>query len=145
MTALLKWLIPALILAAFSYGISKNEGRTFDELLFAWVLPNSVASALFAAIGGGKFLSVLAAFISSPITSLNPLIGSGMVVGPIEAWLRKPTVADCERINSDVRDLKGIYRNPFTRVLLVAVLANLGSALGAWIGISWVLSLVATS
>ncbi len=144
-TGMLKWLIPALIVAAFSFGITKNEGRTFDELLFAWVLPNSIASALFAAIGGGKILSVLAAFVSSPITSLNPLIGSGMVVGLVEAWLRKPTVADCERINSDVRNLKGIYKNPFTRVLLVAVLANLGSAIGAWIGISWVLSLIATS
>ena len=145
MTSVLKWLIPTLIFGAFAFGISKNEGRSFDELLFAWVLPNSIASALLAAAGGAKALSILTAFIASPITSLNPLIGSGMVVGLVEAWLRKPTVADCERINSDVRDLKGIYRNPFTRVLLVAVLANFGSALGAWIGISWVLSLLATS
>jgi pheromone shutdown protein TraB len=93
-------------------------------------------------IGRAKPLSVLAAFVFSPITSINPLIGSGMIVGLTEAWLRKPTVADCERINHDVRDLKGIYRNPFTRVLLVAALANTGSILGAWIGASWVLSII---
>ena len=68
-----------------------------------------------------------------------------MVVGLVEAWLRKPTVEDCENINRDVQDLKGIYRNPFTRVLLVAVFANIGSALGAWVGFSWVVSLVASS
>ncbi len=34
--------------------------------------------------------------------------------------------------------LKGIYRNPFSRVLLVAAMATLGSALGAWIGAAWV-------
>lgn len=144
-TGMLKWAIPLIILAAFAFGITNNEGRSFEELVYAWVLPNSIASALLASFGGAKPLSVLAAFISSPITSLNPLIGSGMVVGLVEAWQRKPTVADCERINDDVRDLKGIYRNPFTRVLLVAVLANIGSALGAWIGISWVLSLVASA
>ena len=79
-TATLKWAIPLIILAAFAFGITKNEGRSFEELLYAWVLPNSIASALLAAVGGAKPLSVLTAFISSPITSLNPLIGSGMVV-----------------------------------------------------------------
>jgi len=143
-TQLIKWLIPLAILGAFSVGLTKNEGREFEELLYAWVLPNSIASGLLAAMAGGKFASILTAFICSPITSLNPLIGSGMVVGIVEAWLRKPTVEDCENINRDVQDLKGIYRNPFTRVLLVAVFANIGSALGAWIGISWVLALVAS-
>ena len=80
-TNFLKWIIPALILAAFAFGIGKNEGRTFNEILVAWVLPNSVASALLTAIGGGKVLSIITAFISSPITSLNPLIGSGLPVG----------------------------------------------------------------
>jgi pheromone shutdown protein TraB len=35
-----------------------------------------------------------------------------------------------------------VYSNRFTRVLLVAVLATLGSALGAWIGGFWVVSLL---
>lgn len=138
----LKWVIPILILAAFSWGLSGNPDRTLQELLLAWLLPNSIVAALLTTIAGGKPLSVLAAFIGSPITSLNPLIGAGMVVGLLEAWLRKPTVQDCENINRDVQSLKGIYKNPFTRVLLVAVMANVGSSLGAWIGLSWVLTLV---
>ena len=82
------------------------------------------------------------AFLCSPITSLNPLLPSGVVVGLTEAWLRKPTVADAEKINDDVKSMAGVYRNRFTRVLLVAVLATLGSALGAWVGLGWVWSLV---
>ena len=66
-----------------------------------------------------------------------------MVTGLVEAWLRKPTVADCERINSDVKSLSGLYKNPFTRVLLVAVASNVGSALGAYAGLFWVAKLVA--
>jgi pheromone shutdown-related protein TraB len=138
----LKWIIPLVVLAAFSFGMGQGGGQTFEELLYAWILPNSILAGIFTMIGRAKPLSVLAAFVFSPITSINPLIGSGMIVGLTEAWLRKPTVADCERINHDVRDLKGIYRNPFTRVLLVAALANTGSILGAWIGASWVLSII---
>jgi len=139
----LKWLIPALILCAFAFGYYKNRGQTLEQMIFAWVLPNSIAAALLTAVAGGKLLSIATALIASPITSLNPLLGAGMVVGMLEAWLRKPTVLDAERINDDVQSLRGIYRNPFTRVLLVAVMATLGSAVGAWIGLSWVLALLA--
>ncbi|NUN16496.1 MAG: TraB/GumN family protein [Myxococcales bacterium] len=139
----LKWVIPAIILAAFYVGISKNEGQTFAELLNAWVLPNTVFAALLTALAGGKLLSVVTAGIASPITSLNPLINCGMFVGLVEAWLRKPTVADCQRIADDVQTVRGFFRNPFTRVLVVAMASTIGSAMGAWVGLSWVLTLVA--
>jgi pheromone shutdown protein TraB len=64
-----------------------------------------------------------------------------MPVGLSEAWLRRPTVADCEAINEDVQSLRGIYKNRFTRVLLVALLSTFGAAIGAWTGIGWVWSL----
>jgi len=138
-----KWIIPVLILAAFSWGLTGNPERSLEELVLAWLLPNSIVAAVLTLAAGGKPLSILTAFIGSPITSLNPLIGAGMVVGLVEAWQRKPTVQDCENINQDVQSLKGIYKNPFTRVLLVAVMANIGSSLGAWIGLSWVVTLLA--
>lgn len=140
---IVKWLIPIAIVAAFIVGINRKAGASFDEMLMAWILPNSIAAALFTAIAGGKLLSIGASIITSPITSLNPLIGTGMVIGLLEAWLRKPTVRDCEQINDDVQSLRGVYRNQVTRVLLVAVMSGLGSAVGAWIGLSWVVVLVA--
>ena len=143
LTSLIKWIIPALIIGAFAIGYFRNQGRTLQDMLLAWVLPNSVAAALLTTIAGGKLLSILCAAVASPITSLNPLLGAGMVVGLLEAWLRKPTVGDAERINEDVQSLRGIYRNPFTRVLLVAVASTIGSAVGAWIGLPWVFSKLA--
>jgi pheromone shutdown-related protein TraB len=139
----LKWVIPVLILSAFSYGYWKTQGQSLGDMLFAWILPNSLMAALFITLAGGKLLSVLTSVFSSPITSLNPLLGTGMVVGLLEAWLRKPTVEDCHNINRDIQTWKGVYRNPVTRVLLVAVAATMGSAVGAWIGLSWVIALVA--
>ncbi len=141
---LLPWLIPMLVLAAFYYGYQKHAGDNLEEMLYAWIIPNSVAAALLTLVAGGKLLTIIAAFIGSPITSLNPMIGAGMVAGLVEAWLRKPTVEDCEGVPKAVQSVRGMYRNPFTRVLLVAFAATLGSALGAWIGASWLVALVSS-
>ncbi len=133
----LKWVIPALVLGAFAFGYFKLESKSFEEMVRAWALPNAVFAAIFAALAGAKPLSVLTAAIASPITSLNPALPAGVVVGLLEAWLRKPTVADAQRLAEDVTTMRGVYRNPFSRVLLVAVATNLGSALGAYVGLGW--------
>ncbi|RMG44705.1 MAG: TraB/GumN family protein [Acidobacteria bacterium] len=139
---ILKWLLPALILAAFAVGYRRHAGEGLREMLFAWLIPNSVLAALFSLLAGARLLSVVTAFVASPITSLNPTIAAGMVVGLVEAWLRRPTVEDCERLREDAQTLRGLYRNRFTRVLLVSLMASLGSALGAWIGGTWVVTLL---
>jgi pheromone shutdown-related protein TraB len=138
----LKWVFPALVLIALFIGYHNKQGASVEELLYAWILPNSLMAMLCTMIAGARPLSILTAFVASPITSLIPVVGAGMVVGLMEAWLRKPTVVDCERINQDVQSLRGIYRNPVTRVLLVAVMATLGSAAGAWIGATWIVALL---
>lgn len=139
---IVKWIIPALVLGAFVWGWQKNEGRTLEEMLWAWILPNSIAAALLTAAVGGRPLTILTAFLASPITSLNPLIGTGMVAGLVEAWLRKPRVDDAQNLSRDIQTVRGAFRNPFSRVLIVVLAATIGSALGAWIGAGWVLSLL---
>ncbi len=138
----IKWVIPAIVLLAFAYGASQHSGESLKHMIFAWVLPNALVAALFAAIAGAKPLTVVTAFVASPITSLNPTIGAGMVAGLVEAWLRKPTVEETERVAEDAATLRGWYRNGVTRVILVFILTTLGSALGAWIGATWVVSLI---
>ncbi len=138
----LQWIIPLIVLSAFYWGYHENQGKGLTEMLYAWIVPNSIAAGVFAVIALARPLTVLVAMIASPITSLNPTIGAGMVTGLLEAWLRKPTVEDCERIPEDSKSWRGIYRNPFTRVLVVAVLTTVGSALGGWIGATWVVSLI---
>lgn len=137
----LKWIIPSLILVAFYFGYqSDRPERSLEEMLKMWILPNAIMGALICLIALPKPISVLVAAVASPITSLNPMLGAGMVVGLVEAWLRKPTVADSETLIEDASTIKGLYRNPFSRVLLVALCATIGSALGAYIGVALVLS-----
>ena len=138
----LKWVIPLIMLSAFSYGYYKHQGEGLEQLLTAWVLPNAVFAGLFATAALAHPLSVLTAFVASPITSMNPTIGAGMVAGLVEAYLRKPTVADCENVQKAFSSVSSVYQNRVTRVMLVFVLSNLGSAVGDWIGLGWVLSLL---
>ena len=138
----LKWVIPVLILAAFYYGYTEHGGESLKDMLFKWVLPNAVFAGIFTAVAGGKILSVVTAFIASPITSLNPTIGAGMVVGLVEAWLRKPTVEDCEELGKEVATWEGMRKNAVTRILIVAIAANVGSMLGAYVGFGWVLTVL---
>ncbi|MDQ7008019.1 MAG: TraB/GumN family protein [Acidobacteriota bacterium] len=139
---MIKWVIPSLVLAAFTWGYFKLQGQDLSQLLVAWVLPNALFAGLFSLLAGSRLLTAVSAFVASPITSLNPTIQAGMVAGLVEAWLRRPTVEDCERVREDSRTLRGLYRNRFTRVLLVSVAASLGSALGAYVGIGWMITLL---
>ena len=139
---ILKWAIPALVLGAFYWGWREHEAEGLEQMLYAWILPNSVLAGIGAIVAGARPLTIVTAIIASPITSLNPTIGAGMVAGAVEAWLRRPTVEDCEQVNEAAMTYRGLYKNRFTRVLVVAVLVTLGSALGGWVGATWVVTLI---
>lgn len=139
----IKWLFPVILILSFVYGFYSKGFDSLQDMLLAWVLPNSIGALLFCLLAGAKPLSSLTSIFLSPITSLTPVIGTGVVVGLLEAWLRKPTVEDCERINEEAHTLKGFYKNPVTRTLIVAFMASMGSSIGAYVGLGWVISLLA--
>ena len=78
-------------------------------------------------------LTIVAAILAAPLTSLNPMIAAGWVSGLVEAVLRKPKVKDFEDLAEDIQSIKGFWRNHVTRILLVVVLTNIGSALGTMV------------
>src|SRR5699024_5029652 len=100
----------------------------------SWLLLNGSFSALGALIALGHPLAIVTAFIAAPITSLNPLIAAGFFAGFVQAYFRRPSVADFENLSEDVFSVKGFWNNKVTRILLIVVLANLGSSIGTFIG-----------
>ncbi|MCW8958106.1 MAG: conjugal transfer protein TraB, partial [Gammaproteobacteria bacterium] len=98
-----------------------------------WILINGTLSALGTLIAGAHPLTILAAFIAAPWTSLNPMVGASMVAGAVEVWLRKPRVADFGTLRSDVTSLRGWWRNRVSRTLLVFFLAGFGSSVGTYL------------
>ena len=129
---LIPWAIMALILTGFYIGFSRSPELGW-QLVFIWVAINGGLAALGALLARGHPLTVVSALVAAPITSLNPTIAAGMVTGLVESWLRKPRVADLENLRFDITTVKGWFRNPATRILLVFFLSNLGSAIGTWV------------
>jgi pheromone shutdown-related protein TraB len=129
---LIPWAIMVLVLAGFVLGFSRSPELGW-KLVFFWVAINGGLAALGALIARGHPLTILSAVVAAPLTSLNPTIAAGMVTGLVESWIRKPRVSDLENLRFDITSLKGWFRNPATRILLVFFLSNLGSAIGTWV------------
>jgi pheromone shutdown-related protein TraB len=139
---IIKWAVPILFLAAVIWGWRRSDTTSLVQMMLAWILPTSIGAGVCTLAAGGSLLSVLSAVIVSPIAAIHPLLGTGMVVGVVEAWSRKPSVADCERLPEDIQTLRGFWRNPVTRILIVAVASGIGTAVGFWVGVGWVASLI---
>jgi len=139
---ILKWLVPLVFIAALVWGWQRRDATSLLELMLAWILPTSIAAGGCTLLAGGSLRAVVAAIVVSPVAAIHPLLGTGMVVGVVEAARRRPSVADCERLPDDLQSLRGFWRNPVTRILLIAMASGVGTAVGFWVGVGWVASLL---
>ncbi len=130
---LIKWVIPAVILVLVVCGFFFGGSQQGYAMVKWWLVCNALFAALGALIACGHPLTILVAAVASPITSLNPTLAAGWFAGLAEAYLKRPKVSDFERIQDDIASVTGFWRNPITRILLVVILANLGSSTGALI------------
>ena len=127
-------LLTAFVLGGFAWGFWRGGFDVGADLVLQWVLVTGTLGALGCAIAGGHPLSILAAFVASPLTPLHPALASGTVSALVEAWIRKPTYADFMALRDDVQTLRGWWRNRVARVLLNFFLTSLGTAIGVWTG-----------
>ncbi len=125
-------LITLFVLGGFAYGFSQGA-EVGTDLVLRWVLATGLLGAVGCLAAGGHPLSVAGAFVASPLTPLHPAMSSGMVSALIEAWVRRPTVADFAALRDDVGSPRGWWRNRVARVLLNFFLTSLGTAIGVWL------------
>ncbi|RCW41865.1 MULTISPECIES: TraB/GumN family protein [unclassified Halanaerobium] len=126
------WGIPLLI-GFIIISTFINNFRTGIEVTKAWFIWNGSLSALGVLLGRGHILTVLTAFLVAPLSSLNPTLAAGWFAGIVEAYVRKPKVRDFQELSKGI-SVKEIWANKVTKVLLIVVLANLGSVIGTYIG-----------
>jgi pheromone shutdown protein TraB len=142
-TRLLKWIIPGIIIAIIIVGFFISGATAGTQMIKWWVIANAVLAGLGAALALAHPLTVIAAIIASPLTSLNPMIAAGWVAGLLEAFLRRPKVKDFENLPEDISSLKGFWKNKITRILMVVVFTNIGSSLGAFVAIPLMIKVLA--
>jgi len=141
-TGVLKWGLPVAILVLFGLGFFYGGARTGTDMLSWWVAANGILAGLGALIALAHPLTILSAILAAPLTSLNPMIAAGWVSGLVEAVSRKPKVRDFEDLSEDILSVRGFWRNKVTKVLLVVVLTNIGSAVGTFVALPMIIKLL---
>ena len=142
LSKVLPWVIPAGVLGLFIAGFFLGDKTRVVGAAVAWFLAHGLLSALGTLIALGHPLTIIAAFVASPITSLNPTIGAGFVTALVQAFVAAPTVRDMERVGDDLATLRGWWRNRLMRVLLVFVFSSFGSAAGTFVAFHWLKNLL---
>ncbi len=141
----LTWAIPLGVLGLIGYGFITAGWETGTEAFLYWVLANAIFGGIGAIAALAHPLTILVTIVAAPITSLNPTIGVGFVSGIVQGWVRKPRVIDFEHIPEDTKSVRGFYKNRFTHALVVFLLTSLGSAIGTFVGIPFIVSLFGAS
>ncbi len=126
------WGICLLILSMFYVGYQRSPELGW-QLVTTWVVINGGLSALGALLALAHPLTILTAFLAAPLTSLNPTISAGIVVGLVESYLRKPRVSDFESLKEDLAVMSMWWKNGVMRVLIVFLFANIGSMVGTYV------------
>ncbi|MFP4363307.1 MAG: TraB/GumN family protein [Spirochaetia bacterium] len=138
----LPWIIPAAVLGLIVTGFFRSGMEVSLNMMWYWVLVNGTLSAVGALAAFAHPVTILMSFLAAPITSLNPTIGVGIITGLIEAFVRKPRVRDFENLQDDILSVKGFFKNRLTHVLVVFFLSSLGSAIGTFIALPYLTSLL---
>lgn len=136
--SILKWVVPMLMAVLLAVGFLTSGTQHALESIYIWVLVNGILAGAGAAMALAHPLTILASFVGAPLTSLNPMIAAGWVAGLVQACVKKPTVSDFEDLPRAILTVKGFWTNPVSKILLVVVLANLGSSLGTFISGGWI-------
>lgn len=139
---ILPYIVPAIIVALIVAGFFRSGWSLSLSMMWKWVLVNGTLSAIGSLLALAHPVTIAAAFLGAPITSLNPTIGVGLVTGIVEAALRKPRVTDFENLPEDLLSFRGFFRNRITHILLVFLFSSIGSSLGTFIGIPYLTSLL---
>jgi len=128
------WSIPAVIIGSIAWIAIAQGPRAAGENVMIWFLANAIPSGIGAAIALAHPMAIAAGALSSPFTSLSPLIGAGYVAAFAQLWSRPPLVSDFATVGDDLALPKRWWKSRLMRIFLVFVLTTVGSMLGTWVG-----------
>jgi len=136
----LAYAVPIIFFSLLTYIVLFGNWERAAEAFLWWILINGGLSAAGAAVARAHPLSIATAFVAAPFTSLNPAVAAGWFAGLVEAKLRTPMVKDIRSL-SRIDNLHDMFNNKFIRLLMVVALANLGSMIGTFVALPYIISL----
>ncbi len=133
---ILPWIIPAAVAGLLVWGFIVKGQEALTGGLLIWSAVTAISTAVGACLSLGHPLAILAAVVSAPITSLIPILKSGVVGGLVQYKLRKPLVNDFERLPDDILKVRKFYSNRILKVLWVFVLTTFTEGIGTFVALS---------
>ena len=130
-----KWLaIAVFVVIAGAIGFAFTRGaRAGADALLAWTLFTGGFAALGAIAALAHPLSVIVAFIAAPLKPFRPGVPASAFSAGLEAWLRKPRVADFDSLRDDVAHWSGWWKNRIARTLLNFMFVTIGTLIGEYV------------
>jgi len=130
----LGWGIPFIIIASIFYiGFSQGITEAGNNALF-WILACGIPSAIGALLSAAHPVTIIASFVSAPITSLSPLIGVGYVAAFVQAYMQPPIVKEFQEVSKDFRKVSNWWKNRLLKVFLVFIFSSIGGVIGTSVG-----------
>jgi pheromone shutdown-related protein TraB len=129
------WGLSLGVIAIIIAGFYNSGTETGIDMVTWWFAVNGILAGTGAIAALGHPLTIAASVAAAPFTSLNPMVAAGWVAGLVEASLRKPQVKDFIDLREDIATFRGFRHNKITRILLLVVFVNLGSAVGTFVAI----------
>ena len=126
----LTYLFPLFLTILIVLNIYQSNDMGLNTL-WRFFLINGSLSALGTLLAFGHPLSILTAFVMAPIGVMSPVLATGWFAVLMEAYVRKPKVADFMTIQEDVMHLKGFWKNKVIHILMVVIFANVFASLGS--------------
>ena len=138
---IIKYLIPLLFIVLIGTIFLTKDFSMGINALLVWFAVNGVLSAFGVLIARGHPLSILAAFLAAPFTSLHPFFAAGWFAALAEAKVRVPKVKDIEEL-PEIDSYSKLVKNNATRIIMVGALANLGSTIGTIVAFPYIATLL---
>lgn len=131
----LPWSIPVIIMLFFISGFFFGREDVAKEFAFTWIAAHGALTVIGCVISLAHPITIISAFIASPITSLNPTIGAGMVTALVQAVFVKPRIKDFEQLNGNAMKIRDWWKNRITKIFLVFIFSSIGSTIGTFIAL----------
>lgn len=127
------YLIPLAFFGILVSGFVTQGWDAFQKILVTVAITTSAFAAVGSILALAHPVTILVAIISAPFAAFfHPLVHVAYFTGFSEAALRRPRVADLERLSEDAMKFTGYYKNRLLRILLVVLLSTVGATIGMY-------------
>lgn len=130
-----KWtglIIPGTLLVLLTVLTFQSPEMGLNQLI-QWILLSSTLATLGALLSGAHIITMLVTFLTTWLSILSPVLAVGVFAALTESYFRPPYAHEFESLSTDMKSIKGWYKNRVLRIILIFFMTSLLSAIGTFI------------